>query len=196
MWFNDTFNYPFVYKVLVFSRIMGLFKLLRREFKPYAGMRTTGGLNLALTPSINSKPEIKFAVFSDARFYDAEHYFKFAPFLPLEIRIIGPPADQNCFGFCMNVSGFPSRQEFSKWFENQGYLQHFEKPATEDIVLYHHIDPEFGVKHSAVYSKDGRVQSRWGMKSPLIEHPVEQVPPDYMHTQFGFFAYFRKKQKN
>jgi len=169
-----------------------VFSWLRRGFTPREGMKIMDGLVLTLRPLLSQVAEVKFSAFAHPKFSEVEHYKKFELFLPEEFKIIGPPTGQNCFGFCMGMEKEGSSKEFGKWLLDNGYdRQNSVEPEAGDRVIYSNFDPLFGISHAAVSVGNGRVQARWG-RSPLIEHPIDEVVPNYMMPDFGFRSTYRK----
>jgi len=181
--------------------MLSLLERLRKEFKPSVGMKTTGGLRLSILPKLSSPPEIKFAVFSDSRFWDPEQYEKFSRFLPEEFSLLGPPKEgQNCFGFVLDLERNLDRWEFCRILHHQGYEQFLDKQLkTGDIIAYYGADPDItGYTHAAKYVGDGRVISRCGFREgfggPVIEHPIKEIIPAYYCEEIGVcWNTYRKK---
>ncbi len=155
-------------------------------FNPNEGDQTLEGITLSIQPSLSEDEKTKFAVFTDSRFYMAHLFEKLIPFLPEDFEIIAEPNGQNCFMYCLDIK--PKRREFGRKefnleLEQRGYrYQGFSKtqPKKDDIIVY--SIPGFINsirKHAGIYMGNGRVQSRWGQNSPLIEHPIEEVVSNY-----------------
>jgi hypothetical protein len=174
---------------------MNVLSLFRRFNPIEEGYETTGGLVLKKRPSLSDLPEVKFAVFSDSRFF-GPRYLEFEHFLPEGFLVVGPPNGQNCFEHCLNANG--NHKTFDRW----DILQEFEKhkyatvsenvPRLNDIICYYVFDPDLdGYSHSGVCVGVESVSSRWGRHSPLIVHPINEVLPAYM-GELGGFNVWRK----
>ena len=164
-----------------------------------AGMLTESGLVLSVLPSLDSFPEIKFAVFDDIRFYDPNHYRKFFPFIPQGFDIVGPPQkNQNCFAYALGKDYAFDRWAFLQLLNEESYKPIFGELSMGDIVAYYNLDPDInGYGHAAQYVGNGRVRSRWGISrngfgSPIIEHPIDEVSPLYQGELGVMWTKFRK----
>lgn len=168
-------------------------------FRPREGDKTTEGMVLHERPSLTDPPEIKFAVFSDVRFYMRKHYRKLLSFLPEEFEVLAEPSGQNCFMYALGIE--KSREEFGrKLFDAELARRNYvctnymdTQPMKDDIIVYsiaNIIDSQR--THAAKFMGSGRVRSRWGKGSPLIEHPLEEVVPTYWDGDRYLLAVERK----
>jgi len=156
------------------------------------GMITTGGLRLKEGPVLEDPVEVKFAPLSDKRFYDENFYEQFEGFLPSELDMVGPPLDQNAFGYCFDIFGEIGSRQFYDLLKSHRY-ESKSKHNLElgDIIAVFRIDPDFGpTTHAGIYLGDGLMRSRWGHESPLIEHPVDVLPHycDHRDDSTGTFT--------
>ena len=168
-------------------------------FNPKPGDLTSKGLLLSQKPSLLEGDAIKFSVFTDSRFYISHLFEKLIPFLPDGIEVVGNPNGQNCFMYCLDMS--PIRRKFGRKafdveLEHQGYqYSNFSKDNLQigDIIVYStqgFIDP-IG-QHAGIYVGNGRVRSRWGKNSPLLEHQLEEVPLNYWNKDEKYLTIERK----
>lgn len=168
-------------------------------FHPREGEQTTEGMILREAPLLTDPPETKFAVFSDMRFYMRKHYRKLLPFLPREFEVIGEPNGQNCFMYALDIP--KSRKEFGRErFDAELARRNYVctpyldiEPVKDDIVVYSIADMIDSFRtHAAKFVGGDRVRSRWGKNSPLIEHPLEEVVPNYWDGNHFLLSVERK----
>ena len=177
-----------------------LWKLLPSvAFNPNPGDLTLEGLALVEKPSLLEEDTIKFSVFTDRRFYILHLFEKLIPFLPEGIEVVGNPNGQNCFMYCLDIT--PRRKEFGiKEFnmelEHQGYqYSNFSKNNLQirDIIVYSRPGFIDSIRqHAGIYVGKGRVRSRWGNNSPLLEHQLEEVPLNYWNKDERYLTIERK----
>jgi hypothetical protein len=169
-------------------------------FHPKPGDITIEGRQLTNTPSLSDDEKVKFAAFTDPRFYLPHLYRKLIPFLPERFEVIDGPNRQNCYMYCLNIDPKRTkrfeRREFDMELEKRGYNYYeFSRKNLRvgDIIVYsvfNHID---SIRtHAGIYIGNGRVRSRWGYNSPLIEHPLEEVIPPYWNREERFLTIERR----
>jgi hypothetical protein len=155
-------------------------------FNPKPGDLTLEGLTLKEKPSLSEEDNTKFAVFSDQRLYQNHLFEKLLPFFPEGFDVIEGPNGQNCFMYCLNIPTQKrtfGRREFDAELEKRGYVYRdfsMNDLLVGDIIVYSvptFLDPIR--KHAGIYVGNGRVRSRWGQNSPLVEHPLKEVVPNY-----------------
>ncbi len=189
------------------------------NFNPKEGDLTSGLCRLYLKPSLSESAFVKFAVFTDKRFFMKEYYEKLIPFLPEEIKVIGDITGQNYFQYTLGLENeltyeqneelfektrkneyspfLFGRIEFKRELEKRGYgkIKFLEDRLNlGDVIIYKipkrdglhsfskedfEIEPNTIWQHAGVYVGNGRVRSRWRINSPLIEHPLKEVTPNY-----------------
>ncbi len=169
-------------------------------FHPKEGDTTIEGLRLTHRPSLAEPDEVKFAAMSDVRFYCRHLYAKLMPFLPEEFTVVAPPNGQNCFMHALDIDPSQApfgRREFDRELQCRGYrCMPFagNQPQKQDIIVYSVEGVIDSIReHAAVYVGNGRVQSRWGSNSPLLEHPYHQVVPTYWNSDPAFLSLERKR---
>jgi len=160
-------------------------KISGDNYQPHKGSWTTRGLVLREKPSLDLPPEVKFAAFSDDRFFTQKHYKKFEAFLPKEFSIVGPPEEQDCFGFCLDVSHVVGREKFQEVMYRLG-TEADQNLTLGDTILYYHDVGISILNHAGKYIGEGMVSSRWGVGSPVIQHPIDEVLPHYLPEIIGF----------
>lgn len=170
-------------------------------YHPREGGNTTGGMRLSLRPGRDAADNIQYAAFSDIRFYHRHLYRKLIPFLPEDFEVVGEPTGQNCFMHCLDIH--PPQKEFGRrafdaQMEARGftclpYKEH--EPRKGDIIAYA-IDGYIDSirQHVGLYVGEGRVRSRWGYGSPLIEHPLERVVPTYWNRDPEYLSIERPRE--
>lgn len=168
-------------------------------FNPQEGDSTTEGMVLRETPSLTDPPETKFAVFSDARFYMRKHYRKLLPFLPREFEVLDGPSGQNCFMYALDIPKQKppfGRAEFDAELARRGYtcVPYLDaEPVPDDLIVYNVATMIDAVRtHAAKFVGGDRVRSRWGKNSPLLEHPLEEVVPNYWEGNHFLLSVERK----
>jgi len=162
------------------------------------GEKTLMGLRLRIRPSLKQPLEVKYAVFSDSRFFMPEFYEQFEPFLPEGFDLIDKPMNQNAFEFCLGFSGRNTdsrgflaelalrgyeNRVGAEFFPRTGFQVDAEGLQPEDILGYYQGAPELGHTHAGIYMGEGRVRSRWGRMSPILEHPILEVLPLYVQRR-------------
>ena len=168
-------------------------------FDPQEGDRTVEGMTLTKAPSLTAEDHVRFAVFSDVRFYKEHLYHKLLPFLPKEFTVLDGPSGQNCFMHCLDIPPQKApfgRREFDAELTNRSYAwqRYADGEAKEgDIIVYSVASIIDSVReHAALYVGDGRVQSRWGHNSPLVEHPLKEVLPTYWNGDDTYLTIERR----
>ncbi|MBW3020912.1 hypothetical protein KY334_06455 [Candidatus Woesearchaeota archaeon] len=171
-------------------------------FNPKPGDLTLEGIALCEKPSLLEEELTKFAVFTDSRFYMKHLFEKLIPFLPQEFEVIEEPNGQNCFMYCLNIPKQKKefgRRNFNLKLEERGYEYFdFSKGSIEvgDIIVYSVPGIIDSIRrHAGVYVGNGRVRSRWGINSPLIEHPLKEVISNYWNKDERFLTIERKNRK-
>jgi hypothetical protein len=167
---------------------------------PKPGDLVRGGQVLSFTPPLASSAEVKFAVFNHPGINIPRLYHKFIPFLPEGFSIVGEPNGQNCYMYCLGIiSGRAQfdRRQFDHELENRGYQhQRYSSETVQigDIIVYSVSGPlDSYRRHAAIYVGNGKVRSRWGHNSPVLEHPLEEVLPTYWD---GFEPNLEIERKN
>jgi hypothetical protein len=169
-------------------------------FNPEEGDQTLEGIALSNQPSLSEDEKIKFAVFTDSRFYMPYLFEKLIPFLPEEFKIVDEPNGQNCFMYSLNIKTRRKKfgaKDFDLELERRGY-QYQDFSITQliegDIIVYsiHRFIHSIRT-HAGIYVGNGRIQSRWGQNSPLIEHPIKEVVPNYWNKDERYLTIERMK---
>jgi cell wall-associated NlpC family hydrolase len=154
---------------------------------PKPGDVVRGGQVLSFTPSLASPTEVKFAIFNHPGINIPRLYQKFIPFLPEGFLVAGEPNGQNCYMYCLDIASGAAAQfergQFNQELENRGYqYQRYSSEVVQvgDVIVYS-VSGSFDSyrSHAGVYVGSGRVRSRWGYNSPVIEHPLKEVLPTY-----------------
>jgi len=155
-------------------------------FNPNEGDQTLEGITLSNQPSLSEDEKTKFAVFTDSRFYMNHLFEKLIPFLPENFEVIDKPNGQNCFMYSLDIKNRKKKfgaREFNLELERRGYqCQDFSTDQIRkgDIIVYSIPGFVDSIRtHAGIYVGNERVQSRWGQNSPLIEHPIKEVVPNY-----------------
>lgn len=171
-------------------------------FNPKAGDLTIEGNVLTEKPLLSEDEAIKFAVFTDTRFNIAHLFEKLIPFLPEDFEVVGKPNGQNCFMYCLDIPSPKKnfgRNEFDQELENRKYsYSNFSDKDLKigDIIVYSLPGIINSVRtHAGIYVGNGRAQSRWGMNSPLLEHPLDQVVPTYWNGDERYLTIERKDEQ-
>jgi hypothetical protein len=162
---------------------------------PKPGDAVRGGQVLSFTPSLASSAEVKFAIFNHPGINIPRLYQKLIPFLPEGFLVAGEPNGQNCYMYCLDIANGAAAQ-FNQELENRGYqCQGYSSEVVRvgDIIVYSVSGPfDSYRRHAGVYVGNGRVRSRWGYNSPVIEHPLEEVLPTYWDGDESHLAIERK----
>ncbi|MFW6285620.1 MAG: hypothetical protein ACOC16_00445 [Nanoarchaeota archaeon] len=177
-----------------------LWKILPASmFNPNSGHPTLEGSFLSYRPSLTQNEAIKFAVFTEPRFYMSHLYKKLIPFVPEEFEVIDKPNGQNCFMYSLGILK-PNirfgREKFYFNLKSRNYQSfNYSKDIVEkgDIIVYStpgYIDSV--IQHAGVYVGNGRVRARWGNNSPLIEHPLKEVISHYWNKDDKYLTVEKK----
>lgn len=157
---------------------------LNTTFHPnevHEGMLTTRGLRL-IKPSIDSIPEVKWAFLTDKRFCNEKIYKEFERFMPPGFELVSPPAEQDAFTYALNLNGQMNRMKFL--FElNKNYLRD-RKPESGSIIAYYLEDSlEIDPIHAGIYAGNERVNSRFSLGYPVVQHPINDIPYSEFHYE-------------
>ncbi len=172
-------------------------------FHPKEGHKTLGGnqfCTLQKRPPLGYADESSYAVFTDTRFRMRHLFHKFAEFLPAEFTIIDPPNGQNCFMHALNIDPKTTRKFGRDLFDEELTKRGYQcidyedtQPQAGDIIVYSVEGIIDSIReHAALYVGDGRVRSRWGYHSPLVEHPLKAVLSGYWNLDDRYLAIERK----
>lgn len=185
----------------VYNGLASLFRKLTHSVtashdqSPKEGDCIRGKIVLKLTPSLLEPYYVKFAAVQHSLYRDVKRYQELQPFLPAELEFVGPPVpDQNCFAYALNHPKKIDRFEFAQELDRLGYnrIERNQLLIKGDIVCYLHFELNDNFSHAGVLVKDNIVASRWGEDAPVLEHPIDQVLPEWMDEAMGSWISFRK----